>query len=139
MFNALNSLDVIVGASVADLYAGSGALGFEALSRGAARCTFVESDRRALSAIHDNIASLGVSGRSRVVAGDVVTMLPRVLCDVAFADPPYGFDDWERVLAGLDAELLVAEAPTPVEAAKNWEQRRVKRYGRTWVTFLGRR
>jgi len=139
MFNALNSLDVIVGASVADLYAGSGALGFEALSRGAARCTFVESDRRALSAIHDNIASLGVSGRSRVVAGDVVTMLPQVSCDVAFADPPYGFDDWERVLAGLDAELLVAEAPTPVAAAKNWEQRRVKRYGRTWVTFLGRR
>jgi 16S rRNA (guanine966-N2)-methyltransferase len=74
-----------------------------------------------------------------VVAGDVVTMLPRVSCDVAFADPPYGFDDWERVLAGLDAELLVAEAPTPVAAAKNWEQRRVKRYGRTWVTFLGRR
>jgi 16S rRNA (guanine966-N2)-methyltransferase len=139
VFNALNSLDVIVDASVADLYAGSGALGFEALSRGAAQCTFVESDRRALSAIHDNIATLGVSGRCRVVAGDVVTMLPRVSCDLAFADPPYGFDDWERLVGGLDAELLVAEAPGPVEAPHGWEQQRLKRYGRTWVTFLGHR
>jgi 16S rRNA (guanine966-N2)-methyltransferase len=138
IFNALNSLDVIVDARVADLYAGSGALGFEALSRGAAHCTFVESDRRALSAIHDNIATLGVSGRCRVVAGDVVAMLPRVSCEVAFADPPYGFDDWARVLAGLEAILLVAEAPSPVEAVHRWEQRRVKRYGRTWVTFLDR-
>jgi hypothetical protein len=74
-----------------------------------------------------------------VVAGDVVTMLPRVPCDVAFADPPYGFGDWERVLAGLDADLLVAEAADPVEPLHGWEQQRVKRYGRTWVTFLGRR
>jgi 16S rRNA (guanine966-N2)-methyltransferase len=139
IFNALNSLDVVVGASVADLYAGSGALGCEALSRGAAHCTFVESDRRALSAIHDNIAALGVSGRCRVVAGDVVTMLPRVSCDLAFADPPYGFDEWERLICRLEADLLVAEAPRPVEASPGWEQRRVKRYGRTWVTFLGRR
>src|SRR5262245_59097778 len=138
ILNALNSLDVIVDSSVADLYAGSGALGFEALSRGAARCTFVESDRRALSAIHDNIASLGVSGRSRVVAGDVVAMLARVSCDVAFADPPYGFDDWGRVLVALDADLLVAEAQNAVDAVNGWEQQRVRRYGRTWVTFLGR-
>jgi 16S rRNA (guanine966-N2)-methyltransferase len=139
IFNALNSLDVVVGAAVADLYAGSGALGCEALSRGAAHCTFVESDRRALSAIHDNIAALGVSGRSRVVAGDVVAMLSRVTCELAFADPPYGFDDWERLLSGLDADLLVAEAPGPVEVSLGWEQQRVKRYGRTWVTFLARR
>jgi 16S rRNA (guanine966-N2)-methyltransferase len=139
IFNALTSVDVIVGATVADLYAGSGALGFEALSRGAERCTFVESDRRALSAIHDNIATLGVSGRCRVVSGDVVAMLPRVTCDLAFADPPYGFDDWVRLLAALDAALLVAEGPGAVEAAPGWEQQRVKRYGRTWVTFLARR
>ena len=84
--------------SLADLYAGSGALGIEALSRGAQHCTFVESDRLALSAIHDNIASLGLSGRSRVMSGDVVAMVSRIDCDIAFADPPYEFDDWERVL-----------------------------------------
>jgi hypothetical protein len=74
-----------------------------------------------------------------VVAGDVVAMLPRVSCQVAFADPPYGFDDWARVLAGLEATLLVAEAPSPIEAVHRWEQQRVKRYGRTWVTFLDHR
>jgi 16S rRNA (guanine966-N2)-methyltransferase len=138
VFNALTSLDVLVGASVADLYAGSGALGIEALSRGAAHCTFVEADRAALSVIHDNIGTLGITRRTRVVAGDVIAMLPRISCELAFADPPYGFDDWQRLLDRLDAELLVAEAPAVVDGSPRWEQRRVKRYGRTWVTFLER-
>ena len=56
MFNALGSLDVVVDARVADLYAGSGALGIEALSRGAAHCTFVERDRAAIAAVDENIA-----------------------------------------------------------------------------------
>ena len=90
IFNALTSLGVVEGALVADLYAGSGALGIEALSRGAEHCTFVESDRHALSAIHDNIATLGITGRTRVMSGDVLTMVARFDCDVAFADPPYG-------------------------------------------------
>jgi 16S rRNA (guanine966-N2)-methyltransferase len=139
MFNALTSLDVLVGANVADLYAGSGALGIEALSRGAAHCTFVESDRSALSAVHDNVAKLGITGRTRVISGDVLSMLPRVTCDLAFADPPYGFDGWDQLLARLDGDLLVAEGPTPVEPSLAWEQQRVKRYGHTWVTFLARR
>ena len=92
------SLDVVDGALVADLYAGSGALGIEALSRGAEHCTFVESDRHALSAIHDNIATLGLTGRTRVMSGDVLVMVPRIDCDVAFADPPYDFTDWPRLL-----------------------------------------
>lgn len=138
MFNALASLDLVVGAEVADLYAGSGALGLEALSRGAERCTFVERDRAALSAIHDNIARLGLLGRTRVVAGDAITMLPKVSSDLAFADPPYGFDRWAQLQTVLDAAFLVAEAAVEVQAADGWEQRRVKRYGRTWVTFLAR-
>jgi 16S rRNA (guanine966-N2)-methyltransferase len=139
MFNALTSLDVLVGATVADLYAGSGALGIEALSRGATHCTFVESDRNALSAIHDNIAKFGITGRTRVISGDVISVLPRVACDLAFADPPYGFDRWERLLDALECDLLVAEGPTAVEATAKWQQQRIKRYGRTWVTFLARR
>ena len=138
IFNALTSLGVIDGALVADLYAGSGALGIEALSRGAEHCTFVESDRHALSAIHDNIATLGLTGRTRVMSGDVLAMIPRIDCDLAFADPPYQFTDWPRLLGRLTAGFLVAEAAAEVAAAPGWEQQRVKRYGRTWVTFLER-
>jgi 16S rRNA (guanine966-N2)-methyltransferase len=138
IFNALRSLDVVEGALVADLFAGSGALGIEALSRGAERCTFVESDRHALSAIHENIASLGLTGRSRVMSGDVLVMVPRIDCDIAFADPPYEFTAWPQLLDRLQAGLLVAEAAVAVESTSAWEQRRVKRYGRTWVTFLER-
>ena len=58
--------------------------------------------------------------------------------DLAFADPPYDFDDWPRLLRAVRADLVVAEAPTQIGAPDDWEQGRVKRYGRTWVTFLHR-
>ncbi|MDQ3543378.1 MAG: 16S rRNA (guanine(966)-N(2))-methyltransferase RsmD [Actinomycetota bacterium] len=138
VFNALSSLDVVVGATVADLYAGSGALGLEALSRGAEHCTFVEKDRAALSAIHDNIATLGVSGRTRVVSGDALVMAKGLTVDVAFADPPYGFDQWPALLANVQAGFVVAESADEVDATEGWKSVRVKRYGRTWVTFLER-
>lgn len=138
VFNALASLDVIIDADVADLYAGSGALGIEALSRGASHCTFVERDRRAVRAIDENITTLGLGGRSRVLVGDALALAPRLDVAVAFADPPYGFAAWPRLLAVVRASLLVAEADGPVDAASGWEQGRVKRYGRTWVTFLHR-
>jgi 16S rRNA (guanine966-N2)-methyltransferase len=138
IFNALTSLDVVVDATVADLYAGSGALGIEALSRGAAHCTFVEKDRAALTAIHDNIATLGVGGRTRVMSGDALVMSRGLAADLAFVDPPYGFDDWPGLLANLSVPFVVAESGAEVMAADGWETTRVKRYGRTWVTFLRR-
>ena len=123
VFNALGSLDVVVDARVADLYAGSGALGFEALSRGAAHCTFVERDRAALSAIEENRAALGVRDRTRVKNGDPVTMAASIEADLVFADPPYGFDDWPRLLAALPAtaSFVVAEAAGEVAAPPGWE------------------
>lgn len=138
MFNALASLDVIVDATVADLYAGSGALGIEALSRGAQHCTFVEKDRAALSAIHDNVAMLGVSGRTRVVSGDALVMSKGLTVDIAFADPPYGFDKWPQLMANVQAAFVVAESLSELDSPSGWDQVRVKRYGRTWVTFLRR-
>ena len=138
VFNALASLDVVVDARVADLYAGSGALGLEALSRGATHCTFVERDRAAVVAIEQNVAALGVRDRARIVVADGVAAAAKLDVDVAFADPPYGFDDWPRLLRAVRAPLLVAEADREVPAQAGWEQTRVKRYGRTWVTFLRR-
>ena len=110
VFNSLASLDVVVGATVADLYAGSGAMGFEALSRGAEHCTFVEKHRGAVVAIDDNIAALGVLGRSTVIVGDAIATAPRLDVDLVFADPPYGDDDWPRLLRAVRADLVVAEA-----------------------------
>lgn len=88
--------------NVIDLFAGTGALGLEALSRGAAHATFIENDRAALSALKTNIAKLG--------AGERTTVLPRsaeapgtapVPADLAFLDPPYGTDLGEKALAAL--------------------------------------
>jgi 16S rRNA (guanine966-N2)-methyltransferase len=138
VFNALTSLDTIIDARVVDLYAGSGAMGIEALSRGATHCTFVERDRGALSAIHANIGALGLTGVTRVVAGDAAVYAARVDADIAFVDPPYDFDAWDDLLTSIAAGFVVAESGREVPAPSGWEQTRVKRYGRTWVTFLTR-
>lgn len=138
VFNALGSLDVVVDAHVADLFAGSGAVGIEALSRGAAHCVFVERDRAALWALRENLSSLGLADRSRVVTGDVLAVAAAVVADVVFADPPYDFTAWDRLLAVVKAPLVVAEAGREVDAPPGWELVRAKRYGRTWVTFLQR-
>jgi 16S rRNA (guanine966-N2)-methyltransferase len=83
----------IPGAAVLDLYAGSGSLGLEALSRGAASAVFVESDRTAVRVLSDNVASVDLGGT--VVAADVVRFLQRdrATYDLVFVDPPYALDD----------------------------------------------
>ncbi len=88
------ALGDVTGMRALDLFAGSGALGLEALSRGAATCLFVESDRAALLALRENIAALGVEGRAVVRASDVRRALPAEvragsLYDLVLADPPY--------------------------------------------------
>lgn len=77
------------GLRVADLYAGSGALGLEALSRGAAHASFVEFDRRAAAAIRDNAATLGVTERVRIIAGSALALPRSEPFDLILADPPY--------------------------------------------------
>ena len=119
------------GATVLDLFAGSGALGIEALSRGAAHATFVDSDAAACRAITANLTALGVADRATVVRSDVAGFLapnhvppgrqgdspPRAYAgplsgaaaasvrpsvDLAFADPPYAFDGWAQLVDALD-------------------------------------
>ena len=78
------------GLQVADLFAGSGALGLEALSRGAAQCLFVEQDRAAVDVIRANIATLGAQMKTRVEAGSVMQMRAATRpLDLILADPPY--------------------------------------------------
>ncbi len=138
LFNSLGSLDAVDGATVLDLFAGTGALGIEALSRGAAAATFVDADIEAVRAIKDNLAVTGLGERARVVHADVFRFLadsPPVAVDVAFADPPYAFTDWPRLLASLPARLVAIEARAHIEMPAGWRALRSKRYGDTVVTL----
>ena len=100
MFSALDSRGAIVDAAVLDLYAGTGALALEALSRGAARAVLVERDRRALDAIEANVEHTGFGAIARVVRGDVAAFVTgpapaEAPFDLVLADPPYGVPDAE--------------------------------------------
>ncbi len=139
VFNSLTAAGLLEGAAVVDLFAGSGALGIEAISRGAASAVFVERDRAALAALDRNLATLGIAEQCRVVRGDVVAWVPGMRgVDIALVDPPYAFDGWGRLLGSMQAALVVAESGEELAGQPGWSVRRVKRYGRTWVTMLER-
>jgi 16S rRNA (guanine966-N2)-methyltransferase len=122
LFNSLGSLLELRGATVLDLYAGSGALGLEALSRGAASVVFVESSPGVLPVLKANLAAVGLPG-GRVVAGDVSTVVGGAAparFDLVLADPPYATPDDEviGVLQALSAGgWLAPEAVVVVERA----------------------
>jgi 16S rRNA (guanine966-N2)-methyltransferase len=142
VFNALGSLGVVDGAAVVDLYAGSGALGIEALSRGARHAHFVESDRRAADVIEENLATVSLLDRATVVRRAVevaITELPAPL-DLVLADPPYAFDGWSGLLDQLlpllgDGAVVVAESDRPLTLPAGWEKVRERTYGGTVVLF----
>ena len=109
--------------AVLDAFAGTGALGLEALSRGAAEAVFIEQDREALVVLRQNIAALGEDARARVVPGDA-TRPPRaaVACALAFLDPPYRSGLAAAALGALDAAgWLAPEALAVVELAAREE------------------
>lgn len=139
-FNALTSLDAVEGVTVVDLFAGSGALGIEALSRGARAATFVDDDPEALTCVRANLASTGLDGAATVVRSDALRFLASrpERFDLALLDPPYSFDDraWSSLLAGLDAGLAVLESDREIGVGSRWEPVRVKRYGATVVTLV---
>ena len=136
-FNALGSLDAVVDATVLDGFAGSGALGIEALSRGAAHCLFVERDRAALATLRGNLDALGLGpDRATVRAGDLA--VEGGAWDLALLDPPYGYEGWNALLSGLDAGLAVCESGTPIEPPHPWVLVRQKVYGGTVVTIMQR-
>ena len=140
-FNALASLDVLRDATVLDLFAGSGALGIEALSRGAAHCTFVEQARPAIAAVRRNLDVLGLSERATVVTMDVDRYLRSAGAgrfDLALADPPYAYDRWAGLVDTVPAAVLVAESDRVVDPDDGWELVRTRRYGATHVTILRR-
>jgi 16S rRNA (guanine966-N2)-methyltransferase len=145
VFNALGSLGVVEDARVLDLFAGSGALGIEALSRGAAHATFVERDDRAVEVIWANLVAAGVSERAQVTVNEAMHWLARRPgpgpYDLALADPPYEFDRWDELLAAADelpVEVVVIESNRTVDPGQKWLVVREKSYGGTVVTIVRR-
>lgn len=135
---------------VIDLFAGSGALGFEALSRGAAFCLFVETDEAARGAIRENVDALGLFGRTRVHRRDATQLGVRPGADgpafeLAFLDPPYGKGLGETALARLAAGGWLARGATvvlergagePEFEAEGYEKLDARDYGAARVHFL---
>jgi 16S rRNA (guanine966-N2)-methyltransferase len=102
LFSMLASrLGSFEGLRVADLFAGSGALGLEALSRGAATATFVENDGQAAATIKRNAAKLGVPDRADIVFGSALSLPRREPFDLIFADPPYAAGSGTRALESV--------------------------------------
>jgi len=137
------------GAALLDLFAGSGALGLEGLSRGAARAVFVERDKEALRFLHANISRSGLSPAT-VLPGDVFGLWEDVVAfgpfDVVLADPPYGKGigarlieeaPWERLVRPRGTVVIEHEGRTLPRAP--WlEPVDERRYGRTVLTFFRR-
>jgi 16S rRNA (guanine966-N2)-methyltransferase len=136
------------GARVLDLFAGTGALGIEALSRGAAMCLFVEDAAEARGLIRDNVEALGLTGRTKIFRrdatslGKVGTMQP---FDIVFADPPYGKGLGELALASaIEGGWLAPEALVVLEetadvrfvAPKGLSVADERDYGDTVIRFL---
>jgi 16S rRNA (guanine966-N2)-methyltransferase len=134
----------LTGLACLDLFAGSGALGFEAASRGAAHVTLVERDARTFAVLRDNAAVLD-SARLELVRADAVKFLARVVrrYDVLFLDPPYDQGWIERVAPRIDAVLapdarIYVEAERPVERIGIWESVRSGQTGQVFYHLLER-
>jgi 16S rRNA (guanine966-N2)-methyltransferase len=129
------------GAKVVDLFAGTGALGIEALSRGASRAVFVDADPVALAAVRSNLEATGLTHNGHVVRSDVVRFLQRQHegFDLAFADPPYEFQAWDQVLPLLGARIAVLESNRELDLGGSWRTTKQKRYGDTVVTVVVQR
>jgi 16S rRNA (guanine966-N2)-methyltransferase len=150
LFGAVDALLDLDGARVADLYAGSGAIGLEAVSRGAAHVLLVESDARAVSVLRRNVSELGVAATTRVAAAPVRRVLaeaPGEPYDLVFADPPYDLaeDELAAVLGALvdggwlaeDAVLVLersSRSPEPVWVPGTTGTRS-RRYGETTLWY----
>ena len=133
----------LAGARVLDLFAGTGALGLEALSRGAARATFVESGATALALLRRNIAKSRTEDETLVIPRDATRLGPGTPHDLVFLDPPYGRGLGELALgAARDGgwlapeALIVWEESAPMPPPEGFTPLESRRYGDTHVTFL---
>ena len=150
IFNVLQSRVDWTSAVVLDLFAGSGSVGIEALSRGAKKVIFVENSRNAVKFLSANLESIGAAQDAQVVQGDVFHFLKSAYrsYDVVFADPPYALESLAALPNTIfasnvvdDNGYLIIEHPThfAFQPGSEWESAVEKTYGRTTVSFFQHR
>jgi 16S rRNA (guanine966-N2)-methyltransferase len=142
IFDMLGSLGGVDELTVVDLFCGSGALGVEALSRGAAAATFVDADAGALAAVRQNLDAVGLaeapSTLVRATLPGWLAMAGAPSFDLALCDPPYDFTGWPELLGALSADLAVMESAAAIPLSEGWVVARERRYGGTLVTVVQR-
>lgn len=145
LFSMLAHRDVVEGARVLDLFAGTGALGLEALSRGAAHVTFVENGRTGGRLIAENIRALECAAQTRLIRVDATRLGAHAdaPCDLVFLDPPYGKGLGGRALSAAAAggwlapgALIVWEDNAPQDPLEGFALLESRRYGDTYITLL---
>ncbi len=132
----------IEGSIFADVYAGTGAVGIEALSRGASRAIFIEQSRAAVAVIWENLRSLGIEGRASVRLGRATAVLPSIVADIVFIDPPYNLEqEYERALGILgeqQAALVIAQHASRLNLGESYgrlRRTRVLKQGDNSLSF----
>ncbi|WP_370399861.1 16S rRNA (guanine(966)-N(2))-methyltransferase RsmD [Sulfitobacter sp. JB4-11] len=147
LFSVLTHRDAIDGARVLDLFAGTGALGLEALSRGASEAVFVENGRVGQRLLAENIAKLRMEARTRIMRNDATRLgaWPMAHFDLVFLDPPYGKEMGQKALAAIvaggwiaEGALIVWEESAPQTAPEGFACVDTRKYGDTHVTLLER-
>lgn len=136
IFSMLESRGGLQDLVVADLYCGSGALGIEALSRGAARCYFYDSDAACLAAAKANLEPFKLEGEAIYTRATLPVWTPPADLDLLIADPPYGPLDLASLLKGVTASRVIIENDRHMDAPTGWVVTKTKRYGTTYVTML---
>jgi len=133
----------IAGAVFADLYAGTGAVGIEALSRGASRAIFAEQNRAAVNVLRQNLKSLNLESRAQVLQGRTTALLGKIAADVVFLDPPYALEaEYETALTKLGArppQLVIAQHDVRLKLEPAYgalHQTRVLRQGDNCLSFF---
>jgi 16S rRNA (guanine966-N2)-methyltransferase len=145
LFSVLTHLEVIDGARVLDLFAGTGALGLEALSRGAAQVTFVDDGRAAAGLIRKNIALCNCADQATLIKRDATRLgaCTGAPYDLVFLDPPYGKGLGERALNAILADgwlapgaLVIVEESAPMVVPAGFTVQGSRRYGDTHITMM---
>ena len=136
IFSMLESRGGLSGLVVADLYCGSGAMGIEALSRGAAKAYFFDTDAACLVAAKINLEPLQLSGEAVFMRATLPVWSPPSDVDLVLCDPPYGPLDLDALLTGVRARRVVVENDRHMDAPAGWRVAKTKRYGTTLVTML---